>query len=131
MSEVKRYTASIMHPGVREDPEGLLVAFEHLKKAKATLLAVQHLVDYLNRELEETKRERDQLAGIGIQCGCGEASCTADAESFHQALCKIRQLKNKLERLTQAGDAMLPLLGRGDYHIARNDWNAAKEGEQS
>ena len=34
----------------------------------------------------------------------------------------------KVERLTKAGDAMVPLLGRGDYDIARNDWKAAKEG---
>jgi hypothetical protein len=31
--------------------------------------------------------------------------------------------------LRKAGDAMVPLLGRGDWHIARNNWNAAKEGK--
>jgi hypothetical protein len=41
------------------------------------------------------------------------------------------RLKAEVERLTKAGDAMVPLLGRGDWHIARNDWNAAKEGKQS
>lgn len=107
MAEVKRYTASVMHPGVREDPEGLLVAYEHLQKAKAALLGAQHLVTYLKQELEETKRERDQLAGIGIQCGCGEASCTTDADNLHQALCEIRQLKSKLERLTKAGSNLV------------------------
>ena len=37
MAEVKRYTASIMHPGVREDPEGLLVAYHHYAELKAKL----------------------------------------------------------------------------------------------
>jgi hypothetical protein len=41
------------------------------------------------------------------------------------------ELQAQVERLTKAGDAMVPLLGRGDWHIARNDWFAAKEGEQS
>jgi hypothetical protein len=107
MSDVKRYTASIMHPGVREDPEGLLVAYQHLQKAKAALLGAQHLVTYLKQELEEIKRERDQLAGIGIQCGCGEASCTTDADNLHQALCEIRQLKSRLEKMTQAGNNLI------------------------
>jgi hypothetical protein len=35
MAEVKRYTASIMHPVVREDPEGLLVAYHHYAELKA------------------------------------------------------------------------------------------------
>jgi hypothetical protein len=39
------------------------------------------------------------------------------------------RLKAEVERLTKAGDAMVPLLGRGDWHIARNDWHAAKEGK--
>jgi hypothetical protein len=39
------------------------------------------------------------------------------------------RLKAEVERLTKAGDAMVPLLGRGGYHIARIDWNAAKEGK--
>jgi hypothetical protein len=37
----------------------------------------------------------------------------------------------QVERLTKAGDAMVPLLGRGDYDNARYDWNAAKEGKPS
>ncbi len=139
MADVKRYTASVMHPGVREDPEGLLVAFEHLQRAKAALLGAQHLVTYLKQELEETKRERDQLAGIGIQCGCGEASCTTDADNLHQALCEIRQLKSKLDKLTQAGDAMaFELEPSLKYNPSFEDiryqvclWNAAKKGKQS
>jgi hypothetical protein len=41
------------------------------------------------------------------------------------------ELQKQVERLTKAGDAMVPLLGRGDYDIARYDWKAAKEGKQS
>ena len=51
-------------------------------------------------------------------------------------LCKhgdieIERLKAEVERLRKAGDAMVPLLGRGDYHDARINWNAAKEGKPS
>lgn len=137
MAEVKRYTASVMHPGVREDPEGLLVAFEHLQRAKAALLGAQHLVTYLKQELEETKRERDQLAGIGIQCGCGEASCTTDADNLHQALCEIRQLKSRLERLTKAGDLLgsalilFELKSEEERQERLKNWAIAKYGKQS
>ena len=41
MSEPKRYTASVMHVGVREDPEGALVAFEHYARLKAELDALK------------------------------------------------------------------------------------------
>jgi 5'-deoxynucleotidase YfbR-like HD superfamily hydrolase len=47
MAEVKRYTASIMHPGVREDPEGLLVAYRHYEELKTE-------VERLTKELENT-----------------------------------------------------------------------------
>jgi hypothetical protein len=47
------------------------------------------------------------------------------------ARAELLMVKAEVERLTKAGDAMVPLLGRGDWHIARNDWNAAKEGKQS
>jgi hypothetical protein len=99
MDEVKRYTASVMHPGVREDPQGLLVAYRDYDRLKAALLGSKHINNHLKQELEETKRERDQLAGIGIQCGCGEASCTTDADNLHQALCEIRRLKAEVELL--------------------------------
>jgi hypothetical protein len=42
---------------------------------------------------------------------------------------RCQYLEAKVAALTKAGDAMVPLLGRGDWHIARNDWNAAKEPE--
>jgi hypothetical protein len=44
MAEVKRYTASIMHPGVREDPEGLLVAYHHYAELKAQVEELQRLL---------------------------------------------------------------------------------------
>lgn len=43
---------------------------------------------------------------------------------------EYEKLKAEVERLRKAGDAMVPLLGRGDYHDARINWNAAKEGKQ-
>jgi len=42
---------------------------------------------------------------------------------------RCQYLEAKVAALTKAGDAMVPLLGRGDWQIARNDWNAAKEPE--
>jgi hypothetical protein len=42
---------------------------------------------------------------------------------------RCQYLEAKVAALTKAGDAMVPLLGRGDYDNARIDWNAAKEGE--
>lgn len=44
MAEVKRYTASIMHPGVREDPEGQLVAYQHYAELKAQVEELQRLL---------------------------------------------------------------------------------------
>ena len=56
----------------------------------------------------------------------------AEVERLTQLQTETLNERNKaeaeVERLTKAGDAMVPLLGRGDWHIARNDWNAAKEG---
>jgi hypothetical protein len=83
MAEVKRYTASVMHPGVREDPEGLLVAYRH-----------------------------------------------------------YADLKDKLEKLTKAGDAMASSIqfneemakdynGKTIVHQSVKRWNAAKDGKQS
>ena len=48
----------------------------------------------------------------------------------NQQASEVRRLKAEVERLRKAGDAMVPLLGRGDYHDARINWNAAKEGKQ-
>jgi hypothetical protein len=44
MAEVKRYTASVMHPGVREDPEGLLVAYRDYAELKAQVEELQRLL---------------------------------------------------------------------------------------
>jgi hypothetical protein len=35
MSDPKRYTASVMHVGVREDPQGALIAYDHYARLKA------------------------------------------------------------------------------------------------
>jgi hypothetical protein len=45
MAEVKRYTASIMHPGVREDPEGLLVGYHHYAELKAEVERLRFIGD--------------------------------------------------------------------------------------
>jgi hypothetical protein len=42
---------------------------------------------------------------------------------------RCQYLEAKVAALTKAGDAMVPLLGRGYYDAARIDWNTAKEPE--
>jgi hypothetical protein len=44
MAEVKRYTASVMHPGVREDPEGMLVAYHLYAELKAEVEELQRVL---------------------------------------------------------------------------------------
>ena len=65
----------------------------------------------------------------------GDYSCLKREAYILSNECKNLQsenarLKAEVERLRKAGDAMVPLLGRGDYHDARINWNAAKEGKQ-
>lgn len=42
---------------------------------------------------------------------------------------RVAELQAQAERLIKAGDAMIPLLGKGNYAEARHEWNAAKKGE--
>ncbi len=65
---------------------------------KAQLRGGRALCAALERQLAEVKAERDKLAGIGIECGCGEASCTTDADNLRDALAQIRRLKHKLHQ---------------------------------
>jgi hypothetical protein len=78
MAEVKRYTASIMHPGVREDPEGLLVAYHHYAELKAQVEELELEVFAFDRTIKQ-------------------ASCHYD-----NRLEDIRQLQAQVERLTKA-----------------------------
>ena len=73
---------------------------------QAQLSGARHLIKHLQQELEAVANERDQMAGIGIQCGCGEDSCTVDAESLQEAICKLRLFKLKIDKLRKAGDAV-------------------------
>jgi Flp pilus assembly protein TadB len=101
----------------------------------AQLRGGRALVKALERQLEEVKTERDKLAGIGIECGCGEASCTADADNLRDALAQIR-------RLIAAGDGMASSIQFNeemakDYSGATivrqcvKEWNKAKGGKQT
>ncbi len=71
---------------------------KHIDFLNAQLRGGRALCAALERQLEEVKTERDKLAGIGIECGCGEASCTADADNLRDALAQIRRLKHKLSQ---------------------------------
>ena len=69
------------------------------------------------------RKANDQLAEVReLHAGFNRAL-------FNETVTENARLKAEVERLTKAGDAMVPLLGRGDWHIARNEWNAAKEGK--
>jgi hypothetical protein len=62
MAEVKRYTASIMHPGVREDPEGLLVAYHHYAELKAEVERLTKAIDLTIIDLDERHERQDLRA---------------------------------------------------------------------
>lgn len=91
----------------------------------AQLAGGRFLVKALELELKEVKAERDKLAGIGIECGCGEADCTADADNLRDALAHIR-------RLIAAGDSMVEIVN-GTYCIDKPPaliaWEKAKKGQ--
>lgn len=125
----------------------------------AQLRGGRALIKALERQLKEGEAERDKLAGIGIECGCGEADCTADADNLRDALAQIRRLKAEIEslrassfvtavpsehyeRLVAAGDALYEsqigyygeqILEDMKHHpggLCRN-WIAAKGGKQT
>jgi hypothetical protein len=96
MAEVKRYTASIMHPGVREDPEGLLVAYHHYAELKSEVEELTGLLKastYYNTSDEVTrlKAEVERLTPL-----------LGDIVSFDE----YHKLLQQVERLTKAGDAV-------------------------
>jgi hypothetical protein len=84
-------------------------------------------------------REDDRVSTVTFTLPAGHQWTTVEAalREAHDREYELRMaffwrcqyLEAKVAALTKAGDAMVPLLGRGDWHIARNDWNAAKEPE--
>ena len=84
-------------------------------------------------------RQDDRVTSVTYTLPAGHQWTTAEAalREAHDQEYELRmaffwecqRLKEKVEALTKAGDAMVLLLGRGDWHIARNEWNAAKEGK--
>jgi hypothetical protein len=75
------------------------------------------LLEEIARLKAENTRLKTEVQHLMVFCNC--------------TLIPNKELQAQVERLTKAGDAMVPLLGRGDWHIARNDWNAAKKGKPS
>lgn len=162
----REYAADLHSYTLEDQLEALRSASidEHAKEAStrisiltAQLKGQRRLIQTLQDELRETMAERDKLAGIGIECGCGEASCTADADNLRDALAQIRRLKNELERwrvssfvtavpsehyerLVKAGDGMASSIqfneemskdysGATIVHQCVKEWNKAKEGK--
>jgi hypothetical protein len=52
----KRYTASVMHVGVREDPEGALIAYQHYEMLKADYERLLIYCYSLEKEIDEGKK---------------------------------------------------------------------------
>jgi hypothetical protein len=84
-------------------------------------------------------RQDDRVTSVTFTLPAGHQWTTVEAalREAHDQEYELRMaffwrcqyLEAKVAALTKAGDAMVPLLGRGDWHIARNDWNTAKEPE--
>ena len=55
MSEPKRWTASIMHCGVREDPEGALIAYHYYELLQVELKFAEHRMIALAEALADTR----------------------------------------------------------------------------
>ena len=55
MSEPKRWTASVMHCGVREDPEGALIAYHYYELLKVELKFAEHRLIALAEALADTR----------------------------------------------------------------------------
>lgn len=90
---------------------------------KAQLKGARSLIRHMQDKLEEVTTERNQLAGIGIECGCGEADCTADADNLRDALAHI-------SRLIYAGDKVAKYMNtRECEQEALEAWNKAKGGK--
>jgi predicted nuclease with TOPRIM domain len=123
MAEVKRYTASIMHPGVREDPEGLLVAYRHYAELKAeverltkqnALATPRHLI-----ASQDIKTLREQIEELKL-----ENSQYEEHHKYGQNV--ITSLREEVERLTKAGDAMADRLMYQGYPETVPAWAEAK-----
>jgi regulator of replication initiation timing len=67
--------------------------------AKAQLAGARHLVKALKDKLDTTRKTMNEMAGIGIECGCGEESCTLDADNLAEAKRLIHRLQAENEAL--------------------------------
>ena len=63
--------------------------------AQAQLAGARHLVKALKDELDAARNQLNEMAGIGIECGCGEDSCTQDADNLADAKRLIHRLKDE------------------------------------
>lgn len=104
------------------------------------------LVEYIDYEILKAENERlrklfADTERLMLLDGEYEAAKVGTYARLKAEVERLRNLGIKLdgyvdlvrhenERLRKAGDAMVPLLGRGDYHDARINWNAAKEDRQ-
>jgi hypothetical protein len=143
VSEPKRYGIDPKYCSIEEFEDGQYVSYEDYARLKTEVerlteawvdKKMQEDRDALLQQVERLTKERDK-ALTDFWC-IHEGYFRLQAELNRLTAFTTRtiipneELQAQVERLTKAGDAMLPLLGRGDWHIARNDWNAAKRGKQ-
>jgi phage terminase large subunit-like protein len=93
----------------------LKIADQAVAACNAEIAKLQEDNARLKRQVEELKEQPDPL--------------TAYLYAAELSKDNVRRLKAFAERLIKAGDAMIPLLGKGNYAEARHEWNAAKKGE--
>lgn len=93
--------------------------------AQAQLAGARHLVKALKDELDTTRKTMNEMAGIGIECGCGEESCTLDADNLAEAQRLIHRLQAENEALRkELADS------QESYHIVNTHLKNNLEGKQ-
>jgi hypothetical protein len=90
---------------------------------------VERLTAFTTRTIIPNEELKAQVEELELEVFAFDRTIKQASCHYDNRLEDIRQLQAQLERLTKAGDAMVPLLGRGDWYIAQSDWNAAKEGK--
>jgi regulator of replication initiation timing len=135
VSELIRYTGktelgSILGSPHWEHPEGEWVKWEDYARLKAACHARQAENSVLAIECDSLKAEVEQVGAENAHLNKGIYSLSLN----------VVQLKDEVERLTKAGDAMCKSIDDNGCHDngdwdecleVMKRWNAAKEGQQS
>ena len=103
---------------------------EHHKYGQNVITSLREEVERLTKAVMHSPAAQLKLKELEGKTTFDEINPKDDNSNINTELLVLcNRQASDIRRLTKAGDAMVPLLGRGDWHIARNDWNAAKEGK--